>query len=83
MPNFASTQTRCIMIVVIILLFYVAYRSYNKFKGGGAKGEAEEEEEGGFIEKTKVKDGSKVAGNNDVDYDKINRIVEDIMRKQI
>ena len=84
MVNFANNQTRCIMIVVIILLFYVAYKGYNKFKGGSAKSDNDEEESGGLIEKTKVKDGAKVpSSKNDIDFDKINRTVEDIMRKQI
>jgi hypothetical protein len=87
MVNFANNQTRCIMIVVIILLFYVAYKGYCKFKCGGAKSESEEEDTGGLIEKTKIKDGSKVEkgkdGKGDINFDLINRTVEDIMRKQI
>jgi flagellar basal body-associated protein FliL len=87
MMNFASNQTRCIMIVVIILLFYLAYKGYCKFKGSGPKVESEEEEEEtGLIEKTKtkIKDGNKVEkGKSDINFDVINRLVEDIMRKQI
>ena len=88
MVNLANNQTRCIMIVVIVLLFYVAYKGYCKYKGGAAttkeEGEGEGEEDGGLIEKSKIKDGSKVEkGKDNIDFDRVNRLVEDIMRKQI
>tara|TARA_B110000908_G_C10266101_1_gene464104 strand:+ start:685 stop:942 length:258 start_codon:yes stop_codon:yes gene_type:complete len=85
MVNFADNQTRCITIVVIILLFYVAYKGYCKFKCIPTKDDDEEEESGGgLIEKSKIKDGSKVEkGKDSIDFDKINRLVDDIMRKQV
>ncbi len=74
-----SSQGRCIMILAIIALFYVAYKGYCKYTNK-KKGDDEEEsnkKEAPILSKTKE------ATPPTVDGDKINRTVDNIMRKQL
>lgn len=76
-----SSQGRCIMILAIIALFYVAYKGYCKYTNRG-KNSIDDEEESNKKEApilTKTKESSPPT----VDGDKINRTVDNIMRKQI
>ena len=75
-----NNQMKCLVLVVIVVLFYIAYKGYNKYKNKDeTKGNASAAESDKDKEITKKLDTSKP----DVDYDKIQRIVDNIMRQQI
>lgn len=69
-------KNQCVMLVVIIGLFYIAYKGYCRYKGKGSTDNEEENEENEDTTK-------KLESDKKIDYDKIGRTVEEIMRKQI
>ena len=81
--KFLGNQSRCIIIVVVIVLFYIAYRSYSKYKNNKVKDSDSDDETSGLISKSENKNVNGKDSEINIDYDKINRTVENIMRKQI
>ena len=71
-------KSKCIMLLVIIGLFYVAYKGYCKYVNKSKDDEEESnKKEAPILSKTKE------STPPTVDADKINRTVDNIMRKQL
>lgn len=90
MPTICNREVpSCLIIGVIIVLFYLAYKGYCKFttKSGDDSDDDGDDGEGllskGDKKKKDCKKGLKGDKNRDIDYDKVQRFCDEIMRQQI